>query len=283
MFIGRKQELAELERRFNQNGFQFPVIYGRRRVGKTRLIQEFIANKKSIYFMATRQNSKEQLKSFTQTIKEQFFDEKTKYLETFDSWESLFSYIFEISKNERIIFVIDEYPYLAECEKSIQTLIQKFIDNHWKNSELFLILCGSSMSFMEEQVLEYGSPLYGRRTEQLKIHPFPYYESIEFFPNWTLEEKMFAYGVCGGIPLYLEYFSKYENFKDAVLSLVLIVGAVGLILWKIKQKIPSVLLTCFASVLFTVPLVSSINNIVEAEAKKKVLEEKEIKDSTENL
>lgn len=77
MFIGRKQELAELERRFNQNGFQFPVIYGRRRVGKTRLIQEFIANKKSIYFMATRQNSKEQLKSFTQTIKEQFFDEKT--------------------------------------------------------------------------------------------------------------------------------------------------------------------------------------------------------------
>lgn len=218
MFVGRKQELSELERRFNQKGFQFPVIYGRRRVGKTRLIQEFISNKKSLYFMATRQNSKEQLKSFTQTIKEQFSDEKTKYLESFDSWESLFSYIGEISKNERIIFVIDEYPYLAECEKSIQTLIQKYIDNYWKDSELFLILCGSSMSFMEEQVLEYGSPLYGRRTAQLKIHPLPYYESIEFFPNWSLEEKMFAYGVCGGIPLYLEYFSKYESFKEAVLG-----------------------------------------------------------------
>lgn len=216
MFVGRKSELTELERINRKKGFQFPVIYGRRRVGKTRLIQEFVSDKKNIYFMATRQTSSELLQSFSLTIKEQFSDEKTKFLNSFENWETLFSYITDISKSERIVLVIDEYPYLAESEKSISSLLQKFIDTQWKNTELYLILCGSSMSFMEEQVLEYGSPLYGRRTAQLKIHPLPYYESFKFFPQWNVVEKFYAYGICGGIPLYLELFSKYKNLKDAV-------------------------------------------------------------------
>ncbi len=218
MFIGRKTELAELERRYNQDGFQFPVIYGRRRVGKTRLIQEFISDKKSIYFMAARQTSSELLQSFSETIKEQFPDERTKFLNSFENWENLFSYITELSRKMRIILVIDEYPYLAESEKSISSLLQKYIDTQWRNTQLYLILCGSSMSFMEEQVLDYGSPLYGRRTAQLKIHPLSYYESFEFFPFWNFTEKFYAYGICGGIPLYLEIFSRYKNLKDAVLS-----------------------------------------------------------------
>ncbi|MCR5125791.1 MAG: ATP-binding protein [Treponema sp.] len=216
MFVGRKAEFAELERRYMQDGFQFPVVYGRRRVGKTRLIQEFASKKKSIYFMATKQTSAEQLRSFSSAIKEQINDERTKYLQSFESWESLFTYITDISKTERLVLVIDEYPYLAESEKSISSVIQKFIDNQWKETQLYLILCGSSMSFMEEQVLEYGSPLYGRRTAQLKIHPLPYYEAFEFFPDWSETEKFYAYGICGGVPLYLEYFSRYRNLKDAV-------------------------------------------------------------------
>ena len=109
MFIGRKAELAELERRYNQNGFQFPVIYGRRRVGKTRLIQEFISDKKSVYFMAARQTSSELLQGFSETIKEQFPDERTKFIKSFENWESLFSYITEVSRKTRIVLVIDEY------------------------------------------------------------------------------------------------------------------------------------------------------------------------------
>lgn len=216
MFVGRKAEFAELERRYEQSGFQFPVVYGRRRIGKTRLIQEFASKKKSIYFMSTKQTSSELLKSFSAAIKEQFEDERTKYLPSFESWESLFSYITEISRNERIVLVIDEYPYLAESEKSMSSILQKYIDNEWKQTQLYLILCGSSMSFMEEQVLEYGSPLYGRRTAQLKIHPLPYYEAFEFFTDWSEIEKYYAYGICGGVPLYLEYFSRYKNLKDAV-------------------------------------------------------------------
>ena len=113
MFIGRKAELAELERRYNQNGFQFPVIYGRRRVGKTRLIQEFISDKKSVYFMAARQTSSELLQGFSETIKEQFPDERTKFIKSFENWESLFSYITEVSRKTRIVIVIDEYQNLV--------------------------------------------------------------------------------------------------------------------------------------------------------------------------
>jgi hypothetical protein len=216
MFVGRKSEIAELERRYGQTGFQFPVVYGRRRVGKTRLIQEFCGSKRSVYFMATKQTSRENLKNFSMAVKEQLDDDRTRFLDSFASWDSAFSYVTEISKNERLVLVIDEYPYLAESEKPISSVIQKFIDSEWKNTQLYLILCGSSMRFMEEQVLEYGSPLYGRRTAQLKIHPLKYYEAFEFFPNWNRIEKFYAYGICGGIPLYLEYFSRYGNLKDAV-------------------------------------------------------------------
>ena len=178
MFIGREKELEALEKRYRSDHFEFPVIYGRRRIGKTRLIQEFIREKKAIYFMATEQSEKEQLKSLTAAIREQYPDEQTKLIDRFSGFESLFSYMTQISKDRRIILAIDEYPYLAKAVPSISSLLQKFIDQEWSHTKLYLILCGSSMSFMERQVLQYKSPLYGRRTAQLKLHPLPWYESI---------------------------------------------------------------------------------------------------------
>lgn len=216
MFIGRAQELQALETRYQKTGFAFPVIYGRRRIGKTRLIQEFIRNKKAIYFMATEQNAKEQLVNLTAAVKEQFPDERTHLLSSFENFDALFAYLTEISQKERLIFVIDEYPYLAKTVPEISSILQKYIDQFWQNSQLYLILCGSSMSFMERQVLSYQSPLYGRRTAQLKLEPLPYYEAIQFFPDWSDEDKLYAYGICDGIPQYLHYLSQYENLETAV-------------------------------------------------------------------
>ncbi len=216
MFIGRKQELDALEKRYARSGFAFPVIYGRRRVGKTRLIREFIHHKKAIYFMAAEQGKKEQLHNLTAAIKEQYPDPRTQMIESFPDFETLFSYLTDISQSERLIFVIDEYPYLAKAVPEISSLLQKFIDQEWQGTQLYLIICGSSMSFMARQVLSYQSPLYGRRTAQLKLHPLPYYESIQFFPHWTDEEKLAAYGICDGIPQYLQYVSQYDSLADAV-------------------------------------------------------------------
>ena len=104
---------------------------------------------------------------------------------------------------ERYIIAIDEFPYLAASYPVISSLLQKHIDHCWKNSNLFLILCGSSMSFMEEQVLGYKSPLYGRRTAQFKIHPFTFFEARQMLAAFTSEEQAVLYGVTGGIPEYL--------------------------------------------------------------------------------
>ena len=219
MFIGRTKELTELERRYAQPGFQFPVIYGRRRIGKTRLLQEFLRGKRAVYFMATEQSEHELLAGITQALKEQMPDEHTRYISSLDTWEELFAYIAELASNgERFVLAIDEYPYLAKAKPEISSLLQKAIDGAWSNTELFLILCGSSMSFMEKQVLGEKSPLYGRRTGQLKLTPFPYYEGVRFFPDWTKEDQLLGFGICGGVPKYLELFARYNSLRDAVLG-----------------------------------------------------------------
>ena len=219
MFIGRTKELSELERRYVQPGFQFPVIYGRRRIGKTRLIQEFIKNKRAVYFMATEQSERELLAGLTQAFKEQLPDARTQYITTFNSWDELFTYISDVaSSGNRLVLAIDEYPYLAKAKPDISSILQKIIDNSWSQTELFLILCGSSMSFMEKQVLGEKSPLYGRRTGQLKLTPIPYYEGVRFFPTWTHEEQLLGYGICGGVPKYLELFSLYNSLREAILG-----------------------------------------------------------------
>lgn len=218
MFIGRAKELSELERRFAQPGFQFPVIYGRRRIGKTRLLQEFLRGKRTVYFMATEQDARALLAGLTAALKEQLPDERTKYIDSFGSWEELFSYVADASKEERLVLAIDEYPYLAKATPEISSILQKTIDSTWRDTKLFLILCGSSMSFMEQQVLGEKSPLYGRRTGQLKLLPLPYDEGVRFFPNWPREDQLLGFGICGGIPKYLELFAAYPSLREAILG-----------------------------------------------------------------
>lgn len=218
MFVGREKELREMNRRYEQSGFQFLVVYGRRRVGKTRLIREFISNKKAFYFMATEKDSRSLLKEISYQLKMQLDDKSLEFLDSFPSWETLFKYIDNISRQERFVFVIDEYPYLAKSEPAISSIIQKAIDLSLRETKLYLILCGSSMSFMEKQVLGYKSPLYGRRTAQMLIHPLNYLDSIEFFRDWNIEDKLIGYGICGGIPQYLEYFGMYASLKEAIVG-----------------------------------------------------------------
>ncbi|BCS82384.1 hypothetical protein CaldiYA01_23440 [Caldicellulosiruptor diazotrophicus] len=126
------------------------------------------------------------------------------------------------ARNKRLIVVIDEFPYIVNSNKSILSLLQNLIDHHLKNTKLFLIICGSSVSFIEKEVLSYKSPLYGRRTAQLIVEPFSFFESREFFPNYSFEDQVIAYGVLGGIPQYLSIFDStkdiYENIKTKILD-----------------------------------------------------------------
>lgn len=216
MFVGRSRELNKLNALYNSNQFEFVVFYGRRRVGKTTLINEFTEQKKSIYYMAVEGTKKENLAGLSKT----FLQESLAPLSQFNDYEDLLLYIDQLAlSGERYIVAIDEFPYLAASYPAISSLLQKHIDHCWKNSNLFLILCGSSMSFMEEQVLGYKSPLYGRRTAQFKIHPFTFFEARQMLSSFAPEDQAILYGATGGIPEYLSRINRYLSLERNLIDL----------------------------------------------------------------
>lgn len=220
MFIGREKELKVLHNLYTSNKFEFAVIYGRRRVGKTALINEFIGDKKSIYFMGVESNSKQNLENFSKSIIE--YSSGIVADTSFRSFQDALEYVFELSKNERLILVIDEYPYVARSSKSLASTLQMLIDKYKDISKMMLILCGSSMLYMEDNVLAYKAPLYGRRTTQMKILPFDFEETCRYFKNFSAEDKALIYGIVGGTPQYLlqinDKLSVEDNIKNTYLN-----------------------------------------------------------------
>jgi len=215
MFIGRQRELADLNKRYNSGKFEFAVIYGRRRVGKTTLINEFVREKECIIYSAAETNSKQNLEALSKSIYA-LHDDFGGSPGTFTGFEAAFETVFKISEGRRIVFVIDEYPYLAGCSKGVASVLQILIDRYHQNSKLFLILCGSSMSFMENQVMGYQSPLYGRRTCQYKIRPFDIFEARDYFTEFNAEDLAAIYGITGGIPLYMSFMDEKLSVADNI-------------------------------------------------------------------
>lgn len=220
MFIGRDKEISALERLYQSNKFEFVVIYGRRRVGKTALINHFIDGKKAIYFMGVESNEKQNLENFSKSIIEYSSGIQTET--SFSSYQAALEYVFKLSENERVILAMDEYPYVARSSKSLATTLQMLIDKYKDNSKLMLILCGSSMSYMEDHVLAYKAPLYGRRTAQMKIMPFDFEECCAYLDGFSDEDKAYIYGIVGGTPQYLlqieDKLSVEENLKNTYLN-----------------------------------------------------------------
>ena len=220
MFYGREKELKKLNSMYDSNKFEFAVFYGRRRVGKTTLIREFCKDKHAIYFVAREASGEVNLQNFSNDVFGVTDRNKMGNI-YFHDWEKAFEYIGNISKEERMILVIDEYPYLAENLTSISSIIQAHIDMKFKDGKLFLILCGSSMSFMENQVLGYKSPLYGRRTAQFRVKPFTYFQSLPFMEGYDDEDKAVFYGITGGIPEYLSKINNRLSLKENIIALYL--------------------------------------------------------------
>ena len=220
MFIGRERELDALNKLYKSNKFEFAVIYGRRRVGKTALINEFIGDKKAIYFMGVESNAKQNLENFSKSIME--FASGIETESSFLSFQAALEYVFKLAENERVILAIDEYPYVARSSKSLSSTLQLLIDKYKDTSKLMLILCGSSMSYMEDHVLAYKAPLYGRRTAQMKLLPFDFEETCRYFKKLSDEDKALIYGVAGGTPQYLlqmdDKLSVEDNIKSTYLN-----------------------------------------------------------------
>ena len=220
MFIGREHELNTLEKLYRSGRFEFAVIYGRRRVGKTALISEFLKGKDAIFFTGVETNERQNLDNFSRCILEYHMGVAVD--SSFVSFQAALESVFGLAKAKRIVLVIDEYPYAARASGSLASTLQLLIDKNKDSSKLFLILCGSSMSYMEDHVLAYKAPLYGRKTAQLKLEPFDFFEACRCFTRFSDFDKALAYGIAGGTPQYLlqidDGLSMEENIKNMYLN-----------------------------------------------------------------
>lgn len=217
MFYCREEELRIMNQRYENDQFECIVVYGRRRVGKTALINEFCKDKPTVYFSALNASAQENLEALSKSIYA-FKNPKGNSAPVYQSFADALEEITELANDQRLVFVIDEYPYLAKAEKSISSRLQHMIDRFWQNGKLYMILCGSSMSFMEYQVLGYESPLYGRRTAQFKIQTLTYREMTVFQPELKVEDQALLYGITGGIPHYINKLDVKDDMDEAILN-----------------------------------------------------------------
>ena len=216
-FIGRVEELKKLNTLYETKGFNMAVIYGRRRIGKSTLITEFVKNKKVIYYMATKVGAERNVELLGKEVLKVLSPQLGDVL--FRNIEDLLMFIGNNVTEEKLVFVIDELPYWAEKDEGILSIFQKFVDNQWSEKNILFILCGSALSFMEDKVLSEKSPLFGRRTTQMKIEAFDYLEAAEFVPNYSNEDKAICYGITGGVAKYLSLINGEKSIDENIIEL----------------------------------------------------------------
>lgn len=216
-FYDRSDELTALEAAFESAGHGFYVVYGRRRVGKTALLKEFCSGRSHIYFLAAQGAEQRQREKFIEVVAE-YFEDRTPRI---DGWDDAFEYLGEKLANESVVVVIDEFPYLVAENGSVPSYLQSFTDGQLQNTDSMIVLCGSSVSTMESEVLGHESPLYGRRTGQIDLRPFTFEQAREVI-EYGFEDAVRSYSVTGGTPMYLTLFDYdtplAENIRTHILS-----------------------------------------------------------------
>ena len=217
-FVNRKIEVNLLEKRYEGSEFEFFVIYGRRRVGKTELIKHFVKNKPHLYFLCDKSGTHRNAERFKKRMAE-FLNEAP--IETND-FEEIFSHLVSRIKNRKLVIVFDEFSYLVEKDSAIPSIFQVIVDELLKNTKIFLILCGSSVSMMESGVLSKKSALYGRKTAHIKLNPLEFKSFFDFFPANNIEKNIEFYAALGGVPFYMEKFSEkqstFENIRQQIFA-----------------------------------------------------------------
>ena len=217
-FANREREMRFLEETYREKGFNLVVLYGRRRVGKTELIKKFIENKPSIYILATDESFAENIKSFKQKFAEFAKKEYFLRLETKSLYE-LFRFFCEEINEKKCVMVIDEFPYLMQTKKGLLSLFQKIIDELLMHTNVILILCGSSMSVMESELLGKGTPLYGRKLNIWKLQPFSFKHVVKYFKN-----PFEVYFIFGGVPYYLKFYNEDKSLTENIREILLTKG-----------------------------------------------------------
>ena len=206
-FIGRASELATLNAEYTRES-GFVIVYGRRRVGKTTLIKEFIKDKRAFYFLATTESEAQSRKRFASVLSRGMNNPMLAKV-TFDDWLDLFQLVADDHPDEEKVLVIDEFPYLVKTNPDFPSILQNAWDEILKDHHVMLILSGSLISMMKKHALSYDSPLYGRRTAQIRLMPLPFTD-VYVTQNMSFEDTVMQYAITGGVPKYMELFQPDE-------------------------------------------------------------------------
>ncbi len=226
MFIDRQRELKTLDKFHHGPGPGLLILYGRRRVGKTRLLSHWIDRgvEQAFYWMATTHSLAYQLQDFAQKL--QSFDPRIPDMAQlrFRTWEEAFEYIADLAKasDTPLTVVLDEFTYLIRQEPALVSVLQRLWDHKFPESpNLRLILSGSMVGMIEREVLAYQAPLYGRATHILKLEPLEFGVLSEMFPQHSPAQRVAIYAICGGVPAYLRLFTRARRIDEALLEHVL--------------------------------------------------------------
>ncbi len=214
-FVNREKELSFLNERYNSSNAEMIIVYGRRRVGKTELIKQFSRSKNVLYFLGELQNEDQLVATYSQIagtiLQDSFLTENP-----IKSWRAFFDYLQRYFEKDKMVLVFDELPLISKKNKGFLSLLQSRWDEKWKKMNLKLILCGSSISMMEKIALSYASPLYGRRTGQIHLQPLDFYSFCKFFEKYSIEDKIRAYAILGGVPRYAEEFDQNSGLMQNI-------------------------------------------------------------------
>ncbi|WP_294336634.1 ATP-binding protein [uncultured Clostridium sp.] len=214
-FVDREEEMMTLQSEYERPGSSLVILYGRRRVGKTALISEFIKGKHALFFLASEESEAQNRTAFKEKAADFTGNE---LLRQFDakSWDILFQTIMQTPFQEKPIIVIDEFQYIGKSNPAFPSIFQRIWEEQLKDRSVMVILCGSLISMMESQTLSYSSPLYGRRTAQIRLKQIPFRYYHEFFPDKSPRELVEYYSVTGGVPKYIELFSESNDIYHAI-------------------------------------------------------------------
>jgi len=223
LFVNRSRELEFLNQAWQSHRAELQILYGRRRVGKTELLKKFVSDKRQIHYVATQSSMELQLHGFATAVRQGLGMDA--HGVSFEDWHSAFQFIFSRSAHHKLAVVLDEFPYLVEADPSLPSVLQACWDQFLRDSQVLLLLSGSSISFMESDVLGHASPLFGRRTGQYLLHPMTPGEAGLFHPNLTPDEQVQIFAALGGMPAYLQQFDSLQDFWTNVDRKILQKGA----------------------------------------------------------
>lgn len=215
MFLARSKEIELIEKKIKSSSFEFGIVYGRRRIGKTSLLKEIIQRNNGIYFVANEMGIEHNLNKLFSIVGD-YFNENISFIDL----EMMFKHLKEKSKNERVILIIDEFTYLLTKDEGVQSVFQNIIDTYLLDSNIILILSGSQVGMIED-IVSYEKPLYGRTTFRLQLKAFDYYDASLFYPNYSYLDKVKAYSVFGGIPYYLSKIDNNLSLKENIINLII--------------------------------------------------------------